>query len=72
MLENYLLMKVNKVGVIMSQLRDIKNRIDSVKKTRKMTQAMKMVAAAKFKRFSEEHYLLELFWRFRFSYFSCN
>ena len=36
----------------MSQLRDIKDRIDSVKKTRKMTQAMKMVAAAKFKRFS--------------------
>ena len=36
----------------MSQLRDIKDRIDSVKKTRKMTQAMKMVAASKFKRFS--------------------
>ena len=38
----------------MSQLKDIKNRIDSVKKTRKMTQAMKMVAASKFKRFSEK------------------
>ena len=37
----------------MAQLRDIKNRIDSVKKTRKMTQAMKMVAAAKFKRASD-------------------
>ncbi len=34
----------------MSQLKDIKERIESVKKTRKMTQAMKMVAAAKFKR----------------------
>ena len=37
----------------MSQLRDIKDRIDSVKKTQKITQAMKMVAAAKFKRSSE-------------------
>lgn len=37
----------------MAQLRDIKNRIDSVKKTRKITQAMKMVAAAKFKRATE-------------------
>jgi F-type H+-transporting ATPase subunit gamma len=34
----------------MSQLKDIKERIESIKKTRKMTQAMKMVAAAKFKR----------------------
>ncbi|MBH37538.1 ATP synthase F1 subunit gamma [bacterium] len=37
----------------MSQLRDIKDRINSVKKTRKMTLAMKMVSAAKFKRFSK-------------------
>lgn len=37
----------------MAQLRDIKDRIDSVQKTQKMTQAMKMVAAAKFKRASE-------------------
>jgi len=37
----------------MAQLRDIKSRIDSVKKTRKITQAMKMVAAAKFKRATE-------------------
>ena len=37
----------------MAQLRDIKDRINSVKKTRKMTQAMKMVSAAKFKRFSK-------------------
>ncbi len=36
----------------MSQLRDIKDRIESVKKTKKITQAMKMVAAAKFKRAS--------------------
>lgn len=38
----------------MPQLRDIKERISSVKKTSKMTQAMKMVAAAKFKRFSKQ------------------
>ena len=38
----------------MSQLKDIKERIESIKKTRKMTQAMKMVAAAKFKRFSDQ------------------
>ena len=49
----------------MSQLRDIKNRIDSVTKTRKMTQAMKMVAAAKFKRATQrvqqtQAYLAEL------------
>ena len=37
----------------MAQLRDIKARIDSVTKPRKMTQAMKMVAAAKFKRASD-------------------
>jgi F-type H+-transporting ATPase subunit gamma len=37
-----------------AQLRDIKDRIDSVQKTRKMTQAMKMVAAAKFKRASDK------------------
>ena len=34
----------------MGSLRDIKGRIVSVKKTKKITQAMKMVAAAKFKR----------------------
>lgn len=34
----------------MSNLRDIKQRIGSVKKTQKITMAMKMVAAAKFKR----------------------
>ena len=38
----------------MAQLRDIKNRIDSVQKTKKMTQAMKMVAASKFKRASRK------------------
>ncbi|RAP34088.1 ATP synthase F1 subunit gamma [Candidatus Marinamargulisbacteria bacterium SCGC AG-410-N11] len=38
----------------MSKLKEFKVRIDSVKKTRKMTQAMKMVAAAKFKRASEK------------------
>jgi len=38
----------------MAQLRDIKSRIESVQKTRKMTQAMKMVAASKFKRASEK------------------
>jgi F-type H+-transporting ATPase subunit gamma len=38
----------------MAQLRDIKNRIDSVTKTRKMTQAMKMVSASKFKRASKK------------------
>ena len=37
----------------MAQLRDIKQRIESVKKTQKMTQAMKMVAAAKFNRASD-------------------
>ena len=37
----------------MAQIRDIKERIDSVKKTKKITQAMKMVAAAKFKRASK-------------------
>ncbi|MEK9658020.1 MAG: ATP synthase F1 subunit gamma [bacterium] len=36
----------------MSKLRDLKARIESVKKTKKMTQAMKMVSAAKFKRAS--------------------
>lgn len=34
----------------MSTLRELKDRITSVEKTKKMTQAMKMVAAAKFKR----------------------
>jgi F-type H+-transporting ATPase subunit gamma len=36
----------------MSQLKDIKDRIESVKQTCKITQAMKMVAAAKFKKAS--------------------
>ena len=34
----------------MANLRDIKNRIKSVKSTGKITQAMKMVAAAKVKK----------------------
>ena len=34
----------------MAQLREIKTRIESVVKTKKLTQAMKMVAASKFKR----------------------
>jgi len=38
----------------MPNLKEIKNSIESVKKTSKLTQAMKMVAAAKFKRASEE------------------
>lgn len=38
----------------MSKLKDLKTRIVSVTKTRKMTQAMKMVSAAKFKRASDE------------------
>lgn len=37
----------------MAQLRDIKDRIDSVIKTKKMTQAMKMVAASKFRKATE-------------------
>lgn len=38
----------------MAQLRDIKARINSVKKTKKITQAMKMVSAAKFKRATQD------------------
>ena len=38
----------------MSNLRDTKDRINSVKKTQKITQAMKMVAASKFKRAQRE------------------
>ena len=38
----------------MPNLKDIKNRIDSVKNTRKITKAMKMVAAAKLKRAQEQ------------------
>ncbi|MFQ8626270.1 MAG: F0F1 ATP synthase subunit gamma [Candidatus Gastranaerophilaceae bacterium] len=34
----------------MANLKDIKNRIQSVKSTQKITRAMKMVAAAKVKR----------------------
>ena len=38
----------------MAGLKDLKNRIDSVKSTRKITQAMKMVAAAKLRRAQEQ------------------
>lgn len=38
----------------MASLKDLKNRIDSVKSTRKITQAMKMVAAAKLRRAQEQ------------------
>ncbi|MFT5170746.1 MAG: F-type H+-transporting ATPase subunit gamma [Candidatus Marinamargulisbacteria bacterium] len=38
----------------MAQSKDIKDRIGSVKKTKKITQAMKMVSAAKFKRATQE------------------
>ena len=34
----------------MPSLKDLRNRIDSVKSTKKITQAMKMVAASKLKR----------------------
>ena len=34
----------------MPSLKDLRNRIDSVKSTRKITQAMKMVAASKLKK----------------------
>ena len=34
----------------MPNLKDLKNRMDSVKSTRKITSAMKMVAAAKLRR----------------------
>ena len=37
----------------MPSLKDLKNRIDSVKSTRKITQAMQMVAAAKLRRAEE-------------------
>ena len=37
----------------MPSLKDLKNRIDSVKSTRKITSAMKMVAAAKLRRAQE-------------------
>jgi F-type H+-transporting ATPase subunit gamma len=37
-----------------ASLKDLKNRIDSVKSTRKITQAMKMVAAAKLRRAQEQ------------------
>lgn len=42
----------------MSNLRDTKDRINSVKKTQKITQAMKMVAASKFKRAQKELFYL--------------
>ena len=38
----------------MASLKDLKNRIDSVKSTRQITQAMKMVAAAKLRRAQEQ------------------
>ena len=37
----------------MPNLKDLKNRISSVKSTRKITQAMQMVAAAKLRRAGE-------------------
>ena len=37
----------------MANLKDLKNRINSVKSTRKITSAMKMVAAAKLRRAQE-------------------
>ena len=37
----------------MSNLKELKNKIDSVRSTRKITQAMKMVAASKLKRCQE-------------------
>jgi ATP synthase F1 gamma subunit len=37
----------------MPSLKDLKNRIDSVKSTRKITKAMQMVAAAKLRRAQE-------------------
>ena len=37
----------------MPSLKDLKNRIESVKSTRKITSAMKMVAAAKLRRAQE-------------------
>ena len=37
----------------MANLKDLRSRIDSVKSTRKITQAMKMVAAAKLRRAQE-------------------
>ena len=37
----------------MANLKDLRNRIDSVKSTRKITQAMKMVAASKLRRAQE-------------------
>ena len=38
----------------MASLRDIRNRIGSVKNTQQVTRAMKMVAAAKLRRAQEE------------------
>ena len=38
----------------MSSLRDLKKRIDSVRSTRKITSAMKMVAASKLRRAQEQ------------------
>ena len=38
----------------MPSLKDLRNRIDSVKSTRKITKAMQMVAAAKLRRAQEE------------------
>ena len=37
----------------MASLKDLKNRIESVKSTRKITKAMQMVAAAKLRRAQE-------------------
>ncbi|PSQ86228.1 MAG: F0F1 ATP synthase subunit gamma, partial [Bacteroidetes bacterium QS_3_64_15] len=38
----------------MANLRDIRNRIDSVESTKQVTRAMKMVAAAKLRRAQEQ------------------
>lgn len=38
----------------MASLKDLRNRINSVKATRKITSAMKMVAAAKLKRAQDQ------------------
>ena len=44
---------MNLLGKIMPSLKDLRNRISSVKSTKKITSAMKMVAAAKLKRAQE-------------------
>src|SRR5580704_7313524 len=41
-------------GIPMASLKDLKNRIKSVKSTQKITKAMKMVSAAKLRRAREQ------------------